>query len=118
MNSPEGTTNRLLSKWCDRYRDGGSFGWVVEENGDAFALFLQVCPWDHPSEHIEYGDLYVQVGSSPGTDGRRLMAGSPDEGLWIQRLMDADLRALDEPSRGRWAEMLEALRFRRRSSTG
>jgi hypothetical protein len=73
-------------KWCDIYRDGGSYGVVLEKDGRFFSLFLDVAPWDHPSQRNGYQNLWVSEGDLPAAHGESCTIGSAEERRWYEIL--------------------------------
>jgi hypothetical protein len=96
---------------CTIYRDGGSYGAVLERGPARVALLLQVGPWDHPAER-RYEGLFLSAGDAPTRKERRLEPGGEEEGRWSEVLAACDTRQAQGEARARLRELLAALSSR------
>lgn len=96
--------------FCDIYRDGGSLGAVLRQADGSVSLFLEIEPWDQPSESRVYGSLWVAEGEIPSRKGVKLEPASQDEKKWIELCKEAQpSRYLDDRSIKHFANFLDIL---------
>ena len=99
-------------KQCDIYRDGGSYGAVLERDGRHFSLFLKVAPWDHPSERNGYLNLWVSEGELPDAQGESCTSGSAEERRWYEIIKRALTHECDDTTLERLLEFIRELENR------
>lgn len=99
-------------KWCDIYRDGGSYGTVLEKDGRLFSLFLDVAPWDHPSQKNGYQNLWVSAGELRDAQGESCTKGSAEERCWYEILKQALTHECDDTTLQRLTEFIRELENR------
>jgi hypothetical protein len=99
-------------KWCDIYRDGGSYGAVLERDSSLFSLFLDVAPWDHPSQRNGYRNLWISEGELPDAQGQCCESGSADERRWYEILKHASTHECNDTTLERLPELIRELENR------
>lgn len=96
---------------CDVWRDGGSYSVTIDDAGEVSSLWLQVLPWDHPSE-VAYETLCWVPGADPTAVQRRDMLDPNGERDWLERLKCLDTRAAEGDSADELTHLIAILERR------
>lgn len=95
---------------CDLYRDGGSYGSVLADtSGNHFSLFLEVGPWDTPSDPRVYESLWLSQGQIPASHGERFAIDSPEFVRWRDIARVTRMDSSPPAAQSRFGEMISAL---------
>jgi hypothetical protein len=95
---------------CDIYRDGGSYGATLANGEQLISLWLEVGPWNRPSER-RYVGLFVSDGRRPDAKEQRVPSGEPER-EWLRNLEEVDRSAASQSALDRLDELITKLRDR------
>ena len=102
------TTSILDS--CDIYRDGGSYGAVLRDpSSTAIAIFLEVVPWDLPTEPSNYECVWRNDGEIPDPSGTCFRFHENETVELLDWMRNADVSNASIESKERFSEMYNAL---------